>query len=766
MSRTHGGRGFKCALAVASFALQLAVAQAASPVFISEFLAVNASNLKDDDGDLSGWIEVANQSRATVNLVGWFLTDTPTNLTKWRFPKVMVLSDKYLLVFASGKDRRTDPLHLHTNFELNRQGGYLALVDSSTNVVSEFKDFPEQQQDNSYGRVLGEPAVAGRFFRPTPGKMNPTHGPGFTPAVEFSKASGTFIGSVPIDLTCPSSNAVIHYTLDGSLPHARSPIYSRSVTLSKSAHVRARAYAEGLLPGPARSETYLLLHPSLQTFTSNLPVLVMDTLGEDPSRVAGDALAYLSLFEPMDGRTSLTNAPSFAGRAGCHIRGSSTLDMPKSSFVMNLVDEWNQEQSHGLLGLPPDSDWVLYGPNAYEPVMIHNPFVHQLSRDLGRYSPRTRFLEVFFVGKSGPISTRQYQGIYVLEEKIKIGKHRVDIDRLGPADVKLPEITGGYLFKIDRLGPGESGLWTGLTSIVYVDPKERAIELPQRAAQKQYVANYFAEFERVLRSANWKDPSVGYPAYIDVDSWIDYHILEVLSGNVDAFHFSTYFYKPRNGKIAFGPHWDYDRALGSTDGRDDDPRRWNTGRFFAGAWWARLFRDPDFWQHWVDRWQEVRQAQFSNQHLNNLIDQLAGELREAQPREAARWAVEPRGGTYQTEVDYMKEWLSNRVDFIDGQLVSRPGLPKLADSVTPGTALTFAVPANAALYYTLDGSDPRGPQGIISSNATLYSGPLRLTTDARVIARARDLQKLQSGGPRTSTPWSGPVSAAYKVRAP
>jgi hypothetical protein len=88
-----------------------------------------------------------------------------------------------------------------------------------------------------------------------------------------------------------------------------------------------------------------------------------------------------------------------------------------------------------------------------------------------------------------------------------------------------------------------------------------------------------------LHGPNWKDPLTGYAAYLDVDAAIDFHVLEVLSGNVDAMVLSTFFYKPRNGKIVCGPHWDFDRALGSTDGRDAEPRQWETGPFFGGEWW-------------------------------------------------------------------------------------------------------------------------------------------------------------------------------------
>jgi hypothetical protein len=329
--------------------------------------------------------------------------------------------------------------------------------------------------------------------------------------------------------------------------------------------------------------------------------------------------------------------------------------------------------------------------------------------------------------------------------------------------VKPPEVTGGYLLKIDRLGQGEGGFSAGGAAMVFVEPKEAAISLPQRAPQEQYLQTFFNDFNRALHRPTWKDPLLGYRAYIDVDSWVDFHVLEVLSGNVDTLVLSTYFHKPRNGKIVFGPHWDFDRALGSTDGRDDNPRQWNTGRFFDAPWWARLFRDPDFWQQWVDRWEELRGSHFSTTNINALIDRLSGELREAQPREVARWGLHPRGGSYQTEIDLMKSWLSNRTDFIDQQLVQPPRFSRAGGPVAPGVSLALTGPTNATIYYTVDGSDPRLSQGGISSNSVIYVAPFSLTNNARVIARAHDPTQHQMGGPPDSTPWSAPAKEDFLV---
>src|SRR5204863_150859 len=159
-----------------------------------------------DDGDLSGWIELYNPTATTINLNGWYLTDSRTNLTRWRFPRVGLLPDKYILVFASGKNRTNDLVHLHTNFRLNKQGGYLALIGPATNIISEFAPkYAKQKADISYGRIRGEPAVSGPMLHPSPGGPNPVSGPGFAAEVAFSRPGGNFTAPFNLELSSLSS---------------------------------------------------------------------------------------------------------------------------------------------------------------------------------------------------------------------------------------------------------------------------------------------------------------------------------------------------------------------------------------------------------------------------------------------------------------------------------------------------------------------------------------------------------------------------------
>lgn len=123
----------------------------ANPI-ISEFLASNSNGLNDEDGDSSDWIEIHNPDSTAVNMTGWHLTDDDLDLTKWAFPNVTIPANGRLLVFASGKNRSDSSSELHTNFSLNADGEYLALVMPGSSIIgTSFDPYPKQKSNVSYG---------------------------------------------------------------------------------------------------------------------------------------------------------------------------------------------------------------------------------------------------------------------------------------------------------------------------------------------------------------------------------------------------------------------------------------------------------------------------------------------------------------------------------------------------------------------------------------------------------------------------------------
>jgi hypothetical protein len=739
-------------------------------VQISEFMADNDRTLRDENGDSVDWIELHNPTLRDVRLLGWGLTDDRDRPFKWTFPDWVLPARSFLLVYASEKNRTNVPGRLHTNFKLDAGGEFLGLANPAGQSVSSFTPrYPKQSKDVSFGRANGAPEIIGYFERPTPGTANSQAGGAFAPGVVIDRPSGTYSGTITVGLSLGSTdtNAVIRFTTNNTLPVATSPVYTVPLSFSTAVVVRARAFSPGRLPGPPSSATYTPLSSGAAQFRSDLPVLLIHDYGRGRPSTVG-VWGTVQLFEPVDGVTSMTNPPTLSARALLASRGSSTEGLPKVSLKVEFRDEFELDRDLGWLGMPEDSDWVLYAPNVFDPIMTHNPFMYGLARDLGYYASRTRFVEVYLVQTGlGAVQTTSYNGVYVLGEKIKRGKNRVDVDKLEPEHALEPEVTGGYLFKVDRPDPGDTGFGVTGVTMIYVDPKEPEIERPDRAAQRAYVNRFFSQFGSALNGANFRNPTNGYARYLDVDQSIDFHILNTVAFNVDALVLSTYLYKPREGKLTFGPLWDFDRALGSTDGRDANPRTWGANLFTA-YWWLRLFSDPDFTQRWIDRYQDLRLGQLSLSNVNARLDGLTGQLRQAQPRERTRWGTTYRGGTYPNEIAYSRNWLSNRLDFMDTRFVPRVRAgASVIDPLSGRVRLVLVPPTNAnvVVYYTTNGTDPRLTGGSVSASSFRYNPAVPPDFDAnvRVVARA------YSTVARTGTPnsrWGGASTSVVVVRRP
>ena len=803
----------------------------ATRVRITEFLAANESGLRDEDGEASDWIELFNSGAEAVNLAGWSLTDDDTKLTKWKFPAVTLLPQSYLLVWASSKNRTNVAAPLHTNFKLEKGGEYLALIFSDgVTVASAFAPtYPAQQDDIAYGRDRLDPSLVGYFTMPTPRAANSSFGVGFGPEVQFSLVSRPFMAAFNLTLTQPDTNFVIRYFLvtNGAsaaltnVPSASSPLYTGPLLVSATTQVRTRTFPRPSgpvpdiwFPGPPRSETFVLMVAPAYNFSSDVPLVLVHNFGAGSIPATVDQAAVVMVFGTNWGRATFANPPDLTTRAGINRRGSSTQDMSKPSLAVEAWDEFNTDRSVAVLGMPAESDWVLYAPNVFDSALIHNPLAYALSRAADRYASRTRFAELFLNTAGWPVAYAppaggHYGGLYVIEEKIKRSSDRVDIAKLEPEHTTAPEVTGGYLLKIDRADANERTFNTAYgQNIVYQDPKGPEIQLAQRSAQANYIQSYFNSFETALYGANATNPVTGYAAWIDRDSWIDHHIINVLGFNVDALRLSGYFFKDRGQKLEMGPVWDFDRGLGCSGG---DMRSWNprVWRVQAGGdqgtdmfgnpnlsgirWWQSLFRDPDFWQRWIDRWQELRRGPYATTNLSALVDTLANQVREAQTREFYRWTdTRPRGGTvsaygysynfpgsYQGEVNFLKQWLSDRGNFFDTNCLRAPVFSGSGGAITSG--FTFAITAataepNSVIYYTLNGTDPRLPGGGISPMATARTNStvLTLTANARVFARNRNPLHANltnapgsiGGNPQISSPWSGPTVATFYTATP
>ncbi|MFM1769208.1 MAG: hypothetical protein RJA22_1737 [Verrucomicrobiota bacterium] len=836
-------------------------------VRITEFMADNQNGIRDEDGDRSDWVELYNGSPIPVDLAGWSLSDDVLNPGKWRFPVGTVMQpNTYLLVWASEKNRLNPAGPLHTNFRLDPGGEHLGLYFPSGTLVSGFTPaYPAQRPDVSYGRDRLDPTAVGYYSTPTPGANNTVGGlsSDFAPDIVFARQSGAFRSpfNAILSLATASSNAVIRYVLITNLPSATgnnvltnvptaaSPAYQAPLAIPHTTQIRARAFEPGKLPGTPVTVTYVQINNDVANWSSDIPVVLVHALGAGSISTGTtplDQAAVLMAFDNDGGRSSLTNNPSLHTRIGVNTRGSSTGGQAKSSLAVELWDDFNQDADRAVLGMPPESDWVLYGINGFDQSLMHNAIYHWFGKQLNnQYASRTRFVEVFRKIDLGAVTTNDYFGLYLLLEKPKRNDERVNIAALQPEDTNSPAITGGYILRIDRTGAGngEPNEWSfqpPTIGTVRSTPSPIIIDYPSVTPtttdprvlrQVGYLTNYVLNFITNLSSAGYTNPVTGYQQYIDAEQWVDNLIANIICFNVDGYRLSGYLHKDRNERLAQGPFWDCDRCLGTGSAPNNDNRPFNpmvwrlpataigtdNGTDFFGLstigvnWFARLFADPDFWQRFIDRYQQHRTNRFSNAAVTAMVDGFHQQIREAQAREQQRWGGTWQGvlqnfnyprsgavslnsyffdfglatnagrGAFQAEVNFQKRWLTDRMLFMDTNFLDMPTLSSGTAQVTNGTPITVtpAAKAGSILLYTLDGTDPRLPGGGISPAALTSAGPLSLsiTGSVHVVARSYNSSHFNLlaglgtavtnyGNPLLNSFWSGPVEASYYTAVP
>lgn len=502
-----------------------------------------------------------------------------------------------------------------------------------------------------------------------------------TGRIQFDPPPGTFTADFVLQLSTVPATAQIHVTVDGTRPTAASPVYTAPIPVDRSTRIRAAAMDAGVQLGPEGTATYVKIDPDTQDFSSNLPLVIWNTFeGPEPAQDSNEFVpATMTVLTPLGGRTQLADwEAELDARIGIHVRGSSSRQFPKKSYRVETWDTFDDDHDVSVLGMPHESDWVFYAPLNFDRAFVRNALIYELSNRVGRWAGHTRFVEAFLSTDGAPtVRAEDYLGVYVVIESIKRGTSRVPIASLPPGAVSEPAVSGGYILKVDRPGPMEMGFhaggsqdWTN-EGIQYVYPEERNI-VPEQAS---WIAAYIDQFAAAIDAADYVNPQtlVPYDQYIDVDAWIDHHILNALAKNPDALRLSAFMFKDQSGPLQAGPLWDFDRTMGSYDGRDAEPQGWvgddDSTELFEYGWWRRLFENPEFSRRYEERWVElIDGGTLGTAEVTALVDTLTGPLHEAADRQYARWPnFGPRQGGYQAEVDHLRTWLEQRIVWIRGQ---------------------------------------------------------------------------------------------------
>ena len=423
-----------------------------------------------------------------------------------------------------------------------------------------------------------------------------------------------------------------------------------------------------------------LVFSQVKLTSSNLPIIVIDTEGKkivDEPKID----AHMGIIDNGEGKLNyITDSfNGYNGRIGIEIRGQSSQQFDKKQYAIETRDTLGNDIDVSLLGLPKESDWVL-NASYIDKSLLRNVLAYKIFNDMGRYASRTRFCELIING--------EYRGIYILQEKIKRDKNRVNISKLEPADTEGDKITGGYIIKIDKVDFGDK-TWTspyppfqGATQkIVYVYYYPDGEDI--NSAQAEYIKNYVTNFEKVMNASNYNDPFYGYLNYIDLDSFVDMFLIFELSKNVDSYRLSTFFYKDRNKKLCAGPIWDFDLSFGLPDYYEG----WSTegwqykvplgGDYWQNPFWvSKLYNDPVFKNKFAKRWNELKNNILSYETISKFIDDCVNKISDAKTRNFEKWNQCFDGVTniwpnknkftsYEAEINYLKNWIKQRLDWLN-----------------------------------------------------------------------------------------------------
>ena len=693
--------------------------QPAPDVVLNELLAENQTGLADEDTDQEDWIELRNRGVRPFNLGGWSLSVDREEEGQWVFPHTILPPGGYLLIWASGKDRR-DPeegQRFHTNFKLNAAGDTLRLFgpELPRTLVDEV-DFPEQSPDYSYGRQ-GQSAQGPWSYlaESTPAALNATATvTGKVGEVHFSVERGLFNAPFNLTLACETAGAEIRYTLNGSPPATTNGIvYTTPIAIETTRVVRAAAFAPNQLSSRTQTHSYFMnlannrrLLPvlSLVTATNNLYGRngIMESSPRNTTKhgVAWERPVSVEWVDPKDNG-------GFQVDAGIRVAGGDyirerynyrTSKAPEGKYSFRLYFRGDYGAGRLNYRVLPGSTvesfnnlHVRAGMNDHTNPFIKDEFIRGLSLDVGIPACHGAFVYLFLNGV--------YKGLYNPCE-------RVDDDF-------LQAYHGGGEFW-DVIGPGNVPIrgdgiaWSQLRTAVRKDLTVRS--------------NYLDVATRM-----------------DLTNFVDYLLPLIWADNDDWPHNNTraarekrpgapFRFYPWDAEFAFTSHpVAYDTIAGTLSSLRPP---WGTTDY--QAMFNSLKKAPEFRLLFADR---VHRAFFND-----------GPLTDARIRTRYNGVKTQVASSIQGFSDVIGSWISRRRPYVlnsfqrAGFLASSnaPAPSQLGGRVPAGYSLALQN-LSGAILFTTNGTDPRVPfTGLRSPSAMDYQSPLILNQALHLKARSLD----------------------------
>ncbi|HTJ51922.1 MAG TPA: CotH kinase family protein [Cyclobacteriaceae bacterium] len=466
---------------------------------------------------------------------------------------------------------------------------------------------------------------------------------------------------------------------------------------------------------------------------SNLPIVIITTdnnqfIPDEPKILGNMKIIY----NGPGVRNYLTdqNTPSalnYNGRIGIETRGSTSQFSDKKPYSLTTLQPDNVTNNNvSLLGMPKENDWIL-NSLAFDASMIRDYISYNLSTMIGEYAPRTQYCEV--------IVNDSYRGLYILMEKIKVDDNRVDITKIKPTDSTLPDVTGGYITKADKISGVDVSAWIMVSYIsdtinfIHEFPKPTDVT----ATQNNYIKSVF---EKLASTTNNSSITNGYPSIIDIPSFVDFMLINELSANVDAYKYSTFFHKDKNAKLRAGPIWDLNLTYGNDlffwglDRSKTNLWQFDNGDNIGPKFWKDLFNNSQFKCYLSKRWNELTKAgqPLNLTSLSTYIDETVTLTSEAAARDNTKWFINNSG-----QIDGIKSFLSARITWMTTQLgsssacsnITTPPLVINRISYNPSTTDEFKSSSDQEFVEIINnGSEPINLTGVyFSGTGFVYQFP-------------------------------------------
>lgn len=685
------------------------------PPVITEFMASNSGTLSDEDGDSSDWIELHNPNVYSLPLEGLTLRNSGDN---WVFPAVKIRGNGYLVVFASGKDRRDPTAQLHTKFNLSAKGDYLGLIDrDGTTVLQQFpKDypknvfFPKQKSNISYGiDVNGKEG----FFRPaTPGATNGVSYAGIVEDTAFNIHRGFYDTNLSVTITSPTADAIIRYTLNGTEPtETKGSLYSQPLKITTNTIVRAAAFKPGWAPTDIDTQSYLFPSNVIQSSVMSKSITKHPVYGPQMYAALLDVPSVSLVTEqPINDNFEVPGSFEWInpdGKPGAHAHcgarhyGGAFTDFAKKSFRLYFRAEYGDSKLH--YPIYEGYDRSLLAADSFDEIELRNCshdmamrgfymsnlFTDDVLLEMGQLNPHGRFVHLYLNGV--------YWGLYHIRERWSASMHA---SYLGGSKSDYESINGNW----------NVGGWA--------DPG----------------VPYDGDGTAWDRIKSLRGNYVQVKPYLNVPQYVDYMLMWMFGGSEDEYRCVgptvpgsgfKFYLNDADGWFC-GPYYCAagDRTSRGAPGRDngDGP----------GSIFSMLFKEanPEYRILLADH---IYKALFNNGALTatrnvSRLRELCTEIQRAFYAEAARWNYLAPSEWATRRDQALTQWLPTRTAEALTQWRNAGFYPRLdapsayvaPNTEGPGVFLRFLGPTNKVIYYTTNGDDPRLIGGTVSPNARTH----------------------------------------------